>query len=99
MSIQTFIDECVEHPDLDVDPVKFPAHYNQGDIECIDALRSALGDEGFVGFCVGNVIKYLWRYRHKGGVEDLRKAEEYLQWSIAVAGRSDPGGMSHDADL
>lgn len=56
-------------------------HYRDGDIECIDALRSALSPEEFVGFCTGNVMKYLWRWRHKGGAADLRKAEDYLRWA------------------
>ena len=57
-------------------------HYRKsGDVECIDALRSALGPEGFRGFCAGNVIKYVWRHRHKGTpAADLDKAEQYLSW-------------------
>ena len=31
-------------------------------------------------YCKGNVLKYTWRYRQKGGAEDLRKAQVYLQW-------------------
>jgi len=61
------------------DNVNNPSHYTDGDVECIDALRSALGKEGFEGYCAGAAIKYLWRYRHKGKtVEDLKKAEWYL---------------------
>lgn len=56
-------------------------HYRQGDIECVDGLRSALGTEGFRGFCTGNVIKYLWRYQRKGNPKaDLDKALQYLIW-------------------
>ena len=58
-------------------------HYRQGDIECVDALRSALGVEGFRGFCSGNVIKYVWRHKLKGnGGADLEKAQQYLTWLI-----------------
>ena len=58
-------------------------HYRQGDIECISALRSALGVEGFRGFCSGNVIKYVWRHKRKGNaVADLEKAQQYLTWLI-----------------
>jgi hypothetical protein len=60
------------------DPVNHPPHYTQGDIECIDAIRAALGRDGFVAYCRGNAMKYSWRYRHKGGVEDLHKAEWYI---------------------
>ena len=60
-----------------------PDHYQSGDIECIDALRSALGPEGFRGFCAGNVIKYVWRYKRKQTpVADLEKARDYLNWLI-----------------
>ena len=60
------------------DPIN-PSHYRQnGEIECIDAIRAALDEDGFRSYCVGNVLKYSWRYRHKNGVEDLRKANWYL---------------------
>lgn len=59
------------------DPVNHPAHYTQGGIECIDAIRAALTEEEFRGFCKGNLIKYAWRERHKGGDESLRKGEFY----------------------
>ena len=55
-----------------------PAHYNQGAVECIDAIESALGAEGFRAYCRGNAMKYVWRSEHKGGDESLRKAIWYL---------------------
>lgn len=60
------------------DMVNHPSHYNQTGIECIDAIRAATGD-GFQYHLQGTVLKYLWRYRYKNGVEDLRKAEWYLK--------------------
>lgn len=62
--------------------VKHPPHYTQGEIETIDYIRDKLTKEEFVGYCNANVLKYVSRWRHKGGVEDLRKAECYLQWAI-----------------
>ena len=62
----------------DVDMVNSPPHYTHGDIECIDAIRSALGPEGFAAFCRGNIIKYNWRCNHKAGVQDVEKAGWYL---------------------
>lgn len=59
------------------DMVEKPPHYNQGGIECIDYIKQQLGD-GFVSYCEGNVIKYMHRYRHKNGLEDLKKAQWYL---------------------
>jgi hypothetical protein len=64
------------------DAVNHPEHYTTGGIECIDAIRSSLGDEDFASYCQGNVMKYIWRHRHKGGVEDLKKARVYLNWMI-----------------
>jgi hypothetical protein len=63
------------------DNVNHPAHYNQGGIECIEAIKAATGS-GFVKYCTGNVIKYLWRYDNKGGIEDLKKAAWYLDRAI-----------------
>jgi hypothetical protein len=60
------------------DAVNHPSHYKQGAVECIDAIKSALGDDGFEAYCQGQVIKYIWRFRHKNGLEDLRKANWYL---------------------
>tara|TARA_B100000242_G_scaffold35082_1_gene20907 strand:- start:103 stop:417 length:315 start_codon:yes stop_codon:yes gene_type:complete len=65
------------------DPVNLPAHYRNGDIECIDAIRAALGD-AYPDYCRGNVMKYLWRYKNKNGIEDLLKAQWYLNAMIAA---------------
>lgn len=69
-------------PLLENPVVSSPFHYIQGDIECIDAIRSALGPEGFDGYCTGNIIKYLWRHKHKGGVEDIQKAGQYIKFLL-----------------
>ena len=59
------------------DMVNDPPHYNKQGIECIDAISAALG-EGMEYYLQGNIMKYLWRYRYKNGVEDLKKAKWYL---------------------
>lgn len=64
------------------DSVNHPDHYTSGGIECIDAIRASLGLKEFADYCKGNIIKYLWRYRLKNGVEDLKKARVYLNWMI-----------------
>ena len=72
-------DERIEDDGSDqVDAVNHPPHYRQGGIECIDAIRAALTDEEFRGYCKGNVLKYVWRERHKGGTESLKKAQWYM---------------------
>jgi hypothetical protein len=70
----TLHDLSTPQPDL----VNAPPHYRQGKIECIDAIRAALTEEEFRGYCKGNAIKYAWREKHKGGDEDLKKAAWYL---------------------
>ena len=65
------------------DNVNKPPHYNQSGIECIDAIQAATGD-GFEYYLQGNILKYLWRYRYKNGIEDLRKAQWYLNKLIEV---------------
>jgi len=60
------------------DTVDHPAHYaNQGGIECIEVLEQLAADGH--DFRILNAIKYLWRYRHKGGDESLRKARWYIE--------------------
>lgn len=61
-----------------------PEHYTYSKYECIDVLRDILGEEGFKEFCRGNVFKYLWRYNHKNGKEDLLKAKYYLEKLVEV---------------
>ena len=52
-------------------------------IECIDALQAMLGD-GFNAYLQGNIAKYLWRFKYKNGIEDLKKAQWYLNKLIEV---------------
>ena len=60
------------------DMVNKPPHYNESDIECIDAIEASMTKEAFDGYLKGNVLKYLWRYEKKGGKEDLYKEN----WSL-----------------
>jgi hypothetical protein len=72
------------------DPVETPSHYTRGDVECIDAVRAALGEERFRGWCQGGAIKYLWRYEHKGRpAEDLRKARRFIDILLADMGEDE----------
>lgn len=64
------------------DNVNRPSHYTFGAIEVIDYIRDKMTPEMFQGFCMGNVLKYVSRHKHKNGVEDLKKANVYLGWLI-----------------
>lgn len=56
-----------------------PTHYKNGKVECIEAIESAVvNKKGLEATCVSNVIKYLWRYESKNGLEDVKKAKWYL---------------------
>ena len=65
------------------DNVNHPAHYTAGGIECIEALKAATtGLEGIEAVCTANAIKYLWRWKYKNGIEDLKKAKWYINYLI-----------------
>ena len=75
--------EALEYYTKKDDNVNSPAHYTQGGIECIDAIKAAtVGLTGMEAVCTGNVIKYVWRQKHKNKLEDLRKASWYLNYLI-----------------
>ena len=63
--------------DMFPDMVNHPPHYNASGIECIDAIEAAT-ENGYEYYLQGNIMKYIWRYRYKNGLEDLRKAQWYL---------------------
>ena len=60
------------------DAVNHPSHYNQGGIECIDAMVSAFGKKSTASFCLINAFKYVWRAADKNGMEDIDKAIWYM---------------------
>ena len=79
------IDEMTKPNINDIlDNVEHPSHYCRGGIECIDAIEASLGKDEFTGFLRGNIIKYVWRYKDKNGLEDLKKAQWYLNKLIEV---------------
>ena len=70
------------------DMVNNPPHYNKSGIETIDAIK-AMTDDGYEYYIQGNIMKYLWRYRYKNGVEDLKKAQWYLNELIEELDKED----------
>lgn len=66
------------------DNVNHPNHYKTGGIETIDYIRAKLGDKGTVAYCMGNVMKYTSRWQDKNGLEDLKKADWYLDYAINI---------------
>lgn len=63
----------------ETDMVNHPKHYADScSIECIDAMQATFGTKDLAKYCAVNSYKYLWRYKSKNGLEDLKKAEWYL---------------------
>lgn len=61
-----------------------PSHYALNGMEpyeAVDLIKSSVGD-GFEGYCHGNILKYVIRYKRKNGIEDLKKARVHLNWLI-----------------
>jgi len=65
--------------------INHPSHYTQGKMECIEAIEG-LG----LPFHEAQVLKYIVRWRHKGGVEDLKKAQWFLKRLLSIV---DNGGV------
>ena len=64
--------------------IDHPSHYNQGRYEAIDVIADWTKDcNSIEAFDIGNALKYLCRWKSKGGVEDLKKAVWYIQHCIA----------------
>lgn len=60
------------------DNVNHPAHYETGRFECFDVMIETQGKEAVLNFCICNAFKYIYRFRNKGGDEDIKKANWYL---------------------
>ena len=67
-----------------MDMVNHPPHYNKAGIETIDAIR-AMTDDGFEYYLQGNIMKYLWRHKHKDNpIQDLEKCQQFLDMMMRV---------------
>ena len=65
------------------DNVHNPKHYQgRNGLEAIDVHRNFMNDEQLTGYYLGNLIKYVLRYRRKNGIEDLEKAKVHMDWLI-----------------
>lgn len=74
-----------------------PQHYKETSMECIEVMQIAFGKEAVENFCMCNAFKYLWRYRSKNGLEDLEKANWYINKAIRMYGYNDQLEALHDA--
>lgn len=60
------------------DNVNHPEHYELGAVECIDVIIATQGIQAAQDFCICNALKYIFRHRMKNGVEDVQKAQWYI---------------------
>ena len=73
-----------------------PPHYRfGGNLQTIDLIHEVLSkqQDGFLAYCLGNVFKYLTRFGRKDGIQDLRKALQYLTWMVEHV---EKGMITHD---
>lgn len=78
------------------DVVNHPSHYTQGNIECIDAMKSAFGADELAVYCKIAAFKYIWRCEHKNGLEDIKKAVWYLEKYIELVSELSEGETSNE---
>ncbi|WZP35136.1 nucleotide kinase [Enterococcus phage vB_Efs19_KEN07] len=73
-------------PDVEVyfesDLIDNQSHYTVNGIQPIQIMKANMTKEEYRGFLEGNILKYPLRYKHKNGLEDLKKAKTYLTWLI-----------------
>lgn len=79
--------EPAANPLRSYDAVKHPSHYCKNGLECIDVIKAEMTPEQYKGYLYGNVLKYMWRWQDKNGLEDLKKAGQYLEWLQEEAGK------------
>ena len=58
--------------------INHPDRYKSGKFECIKVMVDVFGADAVKHFCILNTFKYVWRFEHKNGVEDIKKAIWYL---------------------
>lgn len=71
------------------DPINHPHHYTYGKYECIDIMEDCFGKDALMTFCYLNAFKYLYRAKHKNGIQDIKKALFYITKYIKLAEMTD----------
>lgn len=74
---------------LNKDVVNHPSHYETGKFECIEVMEEALGKDVVIDFCLANAFKYLYRSKRKNGLEDIKKAQWYINRYIMLMEREE----------
>lgn len=80
----TIFEDCAKYTTDETpeqEELQHPPRYTQGSIECWDYII-----DKDMGYLEGNIIKYITRYKLKNGIEDLKKARNYLDKLIETVG-------------
>lgn len=75
------------------DVVNHPTHYETGKFECIEVMEEALGKDVVIDFCLANAFKYLYRSKRKNGLEDIKKAQWYINRYIMLSEKEEDNGQ------
>ena len=75
--------------------VEHQEHYTSQSVQPIEYMKVTMTAELFEGYLLGNVIKYISRYRHKNALDDLRKAKVYMGWLVEHV--ADTGKAGNDS--
>ena len=81
------------------DMVNHPDHYiSESGIETIDVIKAFVADidDPFAAYCTGNIIKYICRWPNKNGLQDLEKAQWYLNALTEYQKRSETEEASRE---
>ena len=87
--LEQAVEDAIEDTEkMIVDNVNAPAHYVTGKYECIEVMEEVYGTEAVKDFCLCNAFKYLYRTNRKNGVEDLKKAQWYINRYLKLSGET-----------
>lgn len=75
-AMKAFASNGVSMKKQNTDNVNNPSHYTSGGIETLDYIKAKVKD--YPSYAAGNILKYVSRYEYKNGIEDLKKAQFYL---------------------
>lgn len=78
--------------------VNHPDHYNTESFECIEVMEEVFGTEAVKNFCKLNAFKYLWRADEKDGMDDIRKAQWYLEHMRSLEAEEEPDEDEQESD-
>lgn len=70
-----------------------PSHYKAGKYECINVMIAIFGKEAVKIFCILNAFKYIFRFKNKNGLEDIKKSRWYIDKYIELEEQNDVGSV------